>query len=234
MLHVSIGFFALYAWSRGIQTSAFPSALAIALVPIAGADFLRFRVPAFNRFYVKTLGALMRESEFNGWNGVIWYIVGAWSVLYWLPKDVAVVSVLLLSWCDTAASTFGRAYGRYTPRIRKGKSVAGTGAAFLVGVATAIGFWGFWCPNVGPFLDDESWPHMFTGVLRLPEIVRNALSLTESQATFGGAAALSVMSVWTGFVAAASEVVDLFGWDDNLTIPVLSGAGIWGFLKVFG
>jgi len=42
------------------------------------------------------------------------------------------------------------------------------------------------------------------------------------------------MSIWTGFVASASEVVDIFGWDDNLTIPVLSGIGMWGFLKVFG
>jgi diacylglycerol kinase (CTP) len=42
------------------------------------------------------------------------------------------------------------------------------------------------------------------------------------------------MSVWTGIVAAGSELVDLFGWDDNLTIPVLSGLGMWGFLKVFG
>jgi diacylglycerol kinase (CTP) len=42
------------------------------------------------------------------------------------------------------------------------------------------------------------------------------------------------MSLWTGFVASASEVVDIFGWDDNLTIPVLSGVGMWGFLKIFG
>jgi diacylglycerol kinase (CTP) len=42
------------------------------------------------------------------------------------------------------------------------------------------------------------------------------------------------MSLWSGLVASASEVVDLFGWDDNLTIPALSGLGIWGFLKVFG
>ncbi len=74
---------------------------------------------------------------------------------------------------------------------------------------------------------------MFQGVLSLPGLVRNALSLTEAQATIGGGLALGVWSVWTGFVAAASEVVDLFGWDDNLTIPVLSGIGMWGFLKVF-
>lgn len=183
---------------------------------------------------MKVLGAMMRESEVTGYNGVIWYLVGTWAVLYWLPKDVAVVSVLLLSWCDTAASTFGRAWGRYTPRVRKGKSLAGTGAAFLVGVATAAGFWGYLAPRTGPFVGDEDWPFMFQGVLRLPGMVRNALSLTESQSTIGGGLALGVMSLVTGLAGALSEVVDVFGWDDNLTIPVLSGVGMWGFLKMFG
>jgi diacylglycerol kinase (CTP) len=204
------------------------------LIPIAATDYLRFRFPYLNRIYVLSLGALMRESEYNSWNGVIWYLLGTWTVLYFLPKDVSVVAILLLSWCDTAASTFGRAWGRYTPRIRKGKSLAGTSAAFIVGVATAVGFWGWLAPKTGPFLGDEDWPFMFTGILRLPGVIRDALSLTEAQSTIGGAVALGVMSVWTGFVAAASEVVDIFGWDDNLTIPVLSGVGIWGFLKVFG
>lgn len=234
VLHVSIGFFTLYAYVNGIQTSTFPPYLLGALVPIAGADFLRFRWPAFNRLYVKVLGAMMRESEVTGYNGVIWYLVGTWAVLYWLPKDVAVVSVLLLSWCDTAASTFGRAWGRYTPRVRKGKSLAGTGAAFLVGVATAAGFWGYLAPRTGPFVGDEDWPFMFQGVLRLPGMVRNALSLTEAQSTIGGGLALGVMSLVTGLAGALSEVADVFGWDDNLTIPVLSGIGMWGFLKVFG
>jgi diacylglycerol kinase (CTP) len=75
---------------------------------------------------------------------------------------------------------------------------------------------------------------MFTGSLSLPSPVRSTLGLTEGQGSIGGKLALAVMSIWTGFVASASEVVDVFGWDDNLTIPVLSGLGIWGFLKVFG
>ncbi|KFY40528.1 hypothetical protein V495_05401 [Pseudogymnoascus sp. VKM F-4514 (FW-929)] len=233
-LHVSIGFFTLWAYVSGSQTSAIPPYLMAALVPIAATDYLRFRFPYLNRIYVRALGALMRETEYNSWNGVIWYLLGTWSVLYFLPKDVSVVAVLLLSWCDTAASTFGRAWGRYTPRIRKGKSVAGTAAAFIVGVVTALGFWGWLSPRTGPFPGDDEWPFMFTGVLRLPGAIQGALSLTDSQSTIGGGVALTVMSLWTGFVAAASEAVDIFGWDDNLTIPVLSGIGIWGFLKVFG
>jgi len=200
-----------------------------ALVPVASVDYLRHTFPSFNRFYIRVLGALMRESEVDGWNGVIWYLLGAWTVLRFMPKDVGVMGVLLLSWCDTAASTFGRLYGRYTPRIRRGKSLAGSAAAALVGVITAGMFWGWAAPRFG---HDEDF--LFRGELRLPEVVREGLGWKgEGQGTLGGWAALGIVSLWSGFVASASEVVDVFGWDDNLTIPVLSGLGLWGFFKVF-
>lgn len=234
VLHVSIGFFVYWLYVSGTQTSQVTPFLMAALIPIASTDFLRHKYASLNATYVKYLGALMRESEYAGWNGVVFYLLGTWTVLYFFPKDVGVVAVMLLSWCDTAASTFGRLYGRYTPRIRKGKSLAGSLAAFIVGVATAVWFWGFLAPKTGPFPGDEQHPFMYQGFLRLPRLVSDALGWTSSQATIQGPVALGVMSLWSGFIAAGSEVIDLFGWDDNLTIPVLSGIGIWGFLKIFG
>lgn len=232
VLHVSIGFFVVWLYLSGTQTSSVPPYLMSALIPIAASDWLRHRYESLNRTYVKLLGALMRESEYAGWNGVIWYLLGAWIVLFSFPKDVGVMSVLLLSWCDTAASTFGRLWGRYTPRLRRGKSLAGSLAAFFVGVATSVFFWGWLAPSFGPFPGDETF--MFKGTLSLPDSVTQALGISAVKASIGGPLALGVMSVWSGFIASASEVVDLFGWDDNLTIPVLSGIGLWGFLKVFG
>ncbi len=170
----------------------------------------------------------MRESEVDGYNGVIWYLLGAWTVLRFFPKDVATVSILLLSWCDTAASTIGRLYGRYTPRIRRGKSLAGSAAAVVVGAITAGMFWGWATPKFG--FDDG---FMFRGQLSLPDVARESLGLTKEQATVGGWVALGIVSLWSGFIASASEVVDVFGWDDNVTIPVLSGLGLWGFFKAF-
>jgi len=205
-----------------------------ALIPIATVDYLRHTYPSLNRTYVRFLGALMRETEYDGWNGVIWYLLGVWIVLGFFPKDVGVMGVLLLSWCDTAASTVGRAWGIYTPRIRRNKSVAGSLAAFTVGVLTAAAFWGWLAPRTGPFDGDGEWPFMYTGTLSLPATVRSTLGLTEDQGKVGGILSLTLMSLWSGFVASASEVVDLFGWDDNFTIPVLSGIGLAGFLKVFG
>ncbi|KAK4167444.1 hypothetical protein QBC43DRAFT_367510 [Cladorrhinum sp. PSN259] len=231
-LHVSIGFFVVWLYLSGTQTRSVCPYLMGALVPIAAVDVARHNYAPFNRFYVKVLGALMRESEFSGYNGVIFYLLGAWAALYCFPKDVGVMAVLLLSWCDTAASTFGRLYGRYTPRIRKGKSLAGSLAAFFVGVGTAAYFWGWLVPTKGPMPGDENF--MFKGTLKLPLLLADAIGLAPEKAVISGGLALGVMSVWSGFVAAASEVVDLFGWDDNLTIPVLSSLGIFGFLKVFG
>ncbi|KIH89211.1 hypothetical protein SPBR_07309 [Sporothrix brasiliensis 5110] len=233
LLHVSIGFLVMWLYASGTQTRSVCPYLMGALIPIASVDLLRHRYAPFNRLYVRLLGALMRESEFDGYNGVIFYLLGAWTVLYTLPKDVGVISVLLLSWCDTAASTFGRMYGRYTPRLRRGKSLAGSTAAFLVGVATSAWFWGWFSQTIGPMPGDDDF--MFKGTLSLPSSAVSYLGWDESaKTTISGALALGVVSLWSGFVASASEVVDIFGWDDNLTIPVLSGLGIWAFLKVFG
>ncbi|MCJ1244835.1 hypothetical protein MMC30_002036 [Trapelia coarctata] len=231
-LHVSIGFFTLHLYSRGTQTDAIHPWLLGALVPIVSVEFLRHRIPSFNRFYIQVLGALMRESEVNErYNGVIWYLLGAWVSLRFFPKDVGTMSVLLLSWCDTAASTIGRMYGRHTPRIRRNKSLAGSAAAALVGVATAGLFYGIMVPKY--FGYEEGF--MFHGILALPEPAKQALGLVnKGSGIIGGWLALGVMSLWSGLVASASEVVDVWDLDDNLTIPVLSSIGLWGFLKVFG
>lgn len=174
----------------------------------------------------------MRESEVDGWNGVISYLLGAWIVLRFFPKDVGVMSVLLLSWCDTAASTFGRLWGHLTPRVRKGKSLAGSIAACVTGVVTAALFWGW----LGPLYSDYNTgdnAFAFQGILALPAQAREVLHLDVAQASLTGWLALGAMSVCAGIVASASEAIDLFGWDDNLTIPALCGAGLWAFTKVF-
>jgi diacylglycerol kinase (CTP) len=233
-LHVSIGFLTIYFYMTGTQTSQIHPYLLAMLIPIAATDLIRHRNAAINRFYIKTWGALMRETEVDGYNGVIWYLMGAWIALRFFPKDIGVVSVLLLSWCDTAASTFGRLYGRYTPRVRKGKSLAGTLAALLTGVGTAVLFWGILESAVPAEWNSGENSFAFTGQLSLPSQVKNLLGWSESQGTISGGLALGVMSVWAGIVGSASEAIDLFGWDDNLTIPVLCGAGLWAFLKVFG
>ncbi|KAG0636723.1 hypothetical protein HOY80DRAFT_1011087 [Tuber brumale] len=227
LLHVSIGFVVLYLYRTGRQPIHITPPLTAALIPIASADLLRFYSPSFNQLYIRLLGALMRESEVTGWNGVVWYLVGTITVLSIFPKDVATLSILLLSWCDTAASTFGRAWGRYTPRIRRGKSLAGSLASFVVGAVTAAAFWGVIVPGTRPFWDDPVDGKMWAGRLGL-----QALGLGDAQVNGGWG--LALMSAVTGVIASVSEAMDVFGLDDNVVIPVLSAVGVWGVLKIFG
>lgn len=179
----------------------------------------------------------MRESEVDGWNGVIWYLLGAWAALRFFPKDIGVMAVMLLSWCDTAASTAGRRWGRYTPKVRQGKSLAGSLAAVVMGVITAAAFYGWIAPGVesqNPTIDSGDFAFAFQGQLGLPTAVKDFLGWTKDQGTITGNLALGTMSVVAGVVASVSEAIDLFGWDDNVTIPILCAGGLWGFLKVFG
>jgi diacylglycerol kinase (CTP) len=233
ILHVSIGFLTIFLYCTGRQLDQIHPVLFTLLLPIAATDVIRHRYYSVNRFYIRCLGALMRESEVDGWNGVISYLLGAWIVLRFCPKDVGVMAVLLLSWCDTAASTFGRLWGHRTWRVRKGKSLAGTVAACITGIITAALFWGWLAPLMSHYNQGKN-AFAFQGVLALPPYARNALGLSFEQSSITGYLALGAMSVWAGVVASASEAVDLFGWDDNLTIPVLCGAGLWGFLAIFG
>lgn len=234
MLHVSIGFIVLFLYGSGFQPSQITPVLAGLLVPIAGADILRHRFSSFNALYVRVLGALMRESEFHGYNGTIWYLLGTLGALQLFPKDVGVVSVLLLSWCDTAASTFGRLLGHLTPRVRRGKSLAGSLAAATIGAASAALFWGYVAPKIGADFDFGADSFAFQGQLTCPYYLSKILRLHENYTVVSGGTALALMSAWSGIVASFSEMVDLFGWDDNFTIPILCGAGLWGFLLIFG
>lgn len=207
-----------------------------ALIPVTALDVLRHNIPSLNKYYVTIAGALMRESEVDGYNGVIWYLAGTWVSLRFFPKDIGVMGILLLSWCDTAASTIGRLWGRYTIRLRRGKSLAGSAAALIVGFMTAWSFWGWAVPRFGTPNGYDLPPNSlaFQGSLSLPNSVKNLLGWPKDSATITGPAALSVLSLWSGVVASASEAVNLFDWDDNFTIPVLCGVGLFTFLKVFG
>ena len=234
LLHVSIGFITLRFYTQGIQTTQITPWLLGGLAIVAPLDVLRHHSERFNRLYIQLLGALMRETEVDGYNGVIWYLLGAYIALRFYPKDIGVVTILLLSWCDTAASTFGRLYGRYTIRLRRGKSLAGTLAAFATGMFVAAFFWGSLAPRIGPFPNDPPDAFMFKDRLTLPAQAKEYLGWTATQGVVQGNVALAIMSVCTGLIACVSELIDLWGWDDNLTIPLLSSLGLWVFLKVFG
>ncbi|KAI6041572.1 hypothetical protein EDC04DRAFT_2668910 [Pisolithus marmoratus] len=234
-LHSSIGFLTLYLWtsdgSRDHVVMALSSALAV-LVPV---DILRLRYPSFERAFEKCVGIFMRDSEKQKSNGVIWYMLGVNTVLVTLPLDIAVVSVLILSWADTAASTFGRLYGQYTPRLparspilglplAPRKSLAGFIAAAITGAAVAVGF----------------WSHLARLREQRPELswtweggVGEAFADSDSK-TLSGWTGIATIGIATGLVTAVAEALDLGSIDDNLSLPIITGGCLWGLFKVLG
>ncbi|KAF8869341.1 hypothetical protein CPB84DRAFT_1818714 [Gymnopilus junonius] len=130
VLHGSIGFFTLYLYIAEGDVNTVMLVLWMALAIIVPADLLRFKSRRFAR--------RMKDSI----NGVVWYILGVNFVLSCYPQDVATVAILILSWADTAASTFGRLYGSATRKL----PLAGFTAASITGACIALGFWSFIAP----------------------------------------------------------------------------------------
>lgn len=207
VLHGSIALITLWLYTHGVHINQVTPVLIAMLIPIATIELFRLSSPAINRAYIKTVGPLMRESEKNGAiNGVIWYLVGLIFVFSLFPKDISVLSVLLLSWADLSASTIGRSYGKYTPQLYKGKSLAGSLAAFACGVVVTWLWYGYYVPAYSQY----NLPH---DILWTPQT--SHLSLLS-------------YSLIVGFVASVAELFPFV--DDNLSIPIISACVLWAVL----
>ncbi|CAB4252942.1 similar to Saccharomyces cerevisiae YOR311C DGK1 Diacylglycerol kinase, localized to the endoplasmic reticulum (ER) [Maudiozyma barnettii] len=211
VFHSSIGFITLYLYTQGIDYRSVATPLIIAFVNIFILDLIRLRWSFFNKLYCRCVGALMRKKEIHTYNGVLWYLLGLIFSFSFFSKDVCLISLFLLSWSDTAASTFGRKYGHLTPKIARNKSLAGSLAAFTVGLLTCLVFYGYFVPHYN-YLNKEG------EIMWSPESSR-----------------LGLMNLsWLGgLVAALSEGIDIFNWDDNFTIPVLSSIFLHSVIYLF-
>ncbi|GLB40113.1 putative phosphatidate cytidylyltransferase [Lyophyllum shimeji] len=239
LLHSSIGFFTIYLYVSDGDVKTVTLILWTALAVIVPADIIRLRSPRFERIFERCLGFLMRESEKQSSNGVIWYILGVNFVLTFYPLDVATVAILILSWADTAASTIGRLYGSRTRRLPSRspilrlplaprKSLAGFIAATITGACIAIGFWGW----IAPVRRDITWS--WDGV-RTSSHLLSSLGLGGAGLRgAGGWPGLGAIGLVAGLVSGVAEALDLGSLDDNLTLPIISGGCILGFLKLLG
>ncbi|KAJ9118048.1 hypothetical protein QFC24_006320 [Naganishia onofrii] len=237
-LHASIGFLVLYLYNTQ-PDSVWPliRILAATCVVVYLTDLLRFRSQTIASWYNYLLGALMRESEKTTVNGVVWYLIGVTWTLAVYPRDVAVIAIMTLSWSDTAASTVGRLIGRYSSPLpsyvplipflhfAKRKSLAGYLAAALTGFCICLGFWWNgrhegWQPHAG----DAGWWFLdFQG--------------SETGHGFGRInVAGKPLGLWLsalvlGFGGATVEAIDV-KLDDNLTLPIGTGALMWAWLTI--
>ncbi|PWY66739.1 hypothetical protein BO70DRAFT_419048 [Aspergillus heteromorphus CBS 117.55] len=235
LAHVSMGLAILLMYSHGIRPQRITPWLLSSALFIAGFDVTRHHLDSVNQPWLNIFGIFLRNTEVAGYNPVIWFLLGSYIALQFFPEDVALMAVLLLSVSDTAASTFGRLYGRYTTTLRPGKTLAGSMAAGTAGVVTAACFWGYFVPYAREFPGTGDDAFMFTGRLCMDSLLSHGY---RDQSSCGdvidGPMALGAVSIVTGFVAAGSELVDVLGLNDNITIPVLSSVWLCTFFRMFG
>jgi len=172
---------------------------------------------------------------------VIWYILGVVFVLSQYPLDVALMSVMMyvnihstvlpcffllhlnsLSWADTAASTFGRLWGRRTPPLPSHvpilglplaprKSLAGFLAASITGAAIVFSCWSWLVPAVGgePAWD---WTRGVSGPGVDHSPMGQSVKAVLRDAGFAGLptsgwAGLAVISIVSGLVTGIAEAL---------------------------
>jgi diacylglycerol kinase (CTP) len=124
-----------------------------------------------------------------------------------------------LSWADTAASTFGRLWGRYTPPLPRRlpllglpfaprKSLAGFIAACITGALVAIGFWGLMAPLGAP--DQHlswTWKEGFRMMLS-PSIEAVAEQIgVKGVVNTGGWVGLAIIGLFAGLVSGVAEAL---------------------------
>ncbi|CAI5756338.1 unnamed protein product [Candida verbasci] len=200
VFHSSIGILTLYLYTQGVKIPQLFIPLFTAFMGVLINDLIRLNNPEINKIVTKYMWFIIRDKEINSYNGTLYYLAGVLIVLYLYPKDISVLSILLLSWADTSASTFGRMYGKYTFQIGKGKSFAGSLASCITGIITSYIFYGYFIPNYNVNQPGDIYWSQDSSYL-----------------------SIHIYSIVVGLVASFSEFIDFFNIDDNFTIPVLSG-----------
>ncbi len=128
--HISTGSVGLFIFYTSGQTQTFWASLilAVALVGFT-VDFIRSRIPVFNKMVIKLMGPLMRRSEKDGVSGLPFYALGVSLSLFFYSRDIAIVSCMFLVFSDPLSSFFGVLYGK--DKILPNKSLQGAVAGFF-------------------------------------------------------------------------------------------------------
>lgn len=153
-------------------------------------EIIRISKPETHAKLIMNWRWLLRESERTGPNAAIYFLMSCLIAVAVFPKLVAVLAILCLAVGDPAASLAGVLWGKYSPKVCRGKSLVGTLACGVV-CAAAI-----------------------------------ALLLNSVNATLP----VATLSILGGAAAAVAECLPL-GIDDNLTMPLLTGAAFWIILR---
>jgi diacylglycerol kinase (CTP) len=204
------------------QYTAFINVFRLLLVSIA-VEIVRLGIsPSFNAFVLKALGPVMRSHEGNTVSGNTWYLLGASSVLYFFPLDIASMGIVYLAWCDPFASLSGQSLGRFTYRFANRKTIAGLLGGILMGMFATFVFYGY----IAPTRPQETY-------LWQP-IQRHVAKSFWEQTGYVGNVVLPfwVVIVVGGVIAGLSEMLTMKGIDDNFLLPVMSAGALFSIRRI--
>lgn len=98
-------------------------------------DFLKAYTRSFENLYKKVFGSILRDDEKDFkrslFTGGTYYAVGIFLSVLLFQKEVAVLSILIMIWCDTMAALVGKKYG--TRRLIGNKTIEGSVAFVITG-----------------------------------------------------------------------------------------------------
>ncbi|KAF4319163.1 hypothetical protein BBO99_00007059 [Phytophthora kernoviae] len=190
----------IYAASRYFGPTAGSSVLLFFALLFYILHELRGRSKAVNSAYLACFRSILRQHEVSraALPGAYYFLLGSGFSLALFPPRVARLAILHMSAGDPAAALFGMLFGRHKLVTLIGKLGGNKSLEGSIGcfvVATAATF---------------------------------AVLMLERDFYFDGSAdddtAVTTISLAAGLGAAAAELLDIGGWDDNLTLPLLSGA----------
>ena len=99
-------------------------------------DLARMRFELLKNIFAKLFHFIMREHEISGrLTGATWVVLIAVPIIFFFPKEIAILSLVYMSVGDTAAAIVGQSFGR--TKIGK-KSLEGAIGCFIVCIAAAL------------------------------------------------------------------------------------------------
>jgi len=92
----------------------------IVAVIFLALDLARMRNGFVMAIFRKLFNPLMRKHELEGkLTGATWVVLVSIPMIYFYPKNIAVLSLIFMSLGDGAAAIVGQAYGRIKTRFQK-------------------------------------------------------------------------------------------------------------------
>lgn len=97
-------------------------------------DLLRYYSPSFNKFFLSILRPILRDHEADSkkivFTGSTCLLFSCILCIYFFPKEIAVMAILVLTICDTTAALIGKNYGKIA---YSNKTLEGTLTFFFTG-----------------------------------------------------------------------------------------------------